>query len=109
MLLATADAWLEVRDPRGHVVLNRVLHAGDSWALPPPAAGESARPYVFTTGNAGGTEVEVDGKVVGPLGRDGAVRHNLVLDAVAILGGSLTAPAGAVSAAKAQASGVSRP
>lgn len=98
VLRATADAWLEVRDHQGHVLLNRVLHAGESWSVPPVAAGAS--PLLLTTGNAGGTEVAVDGKVIGPLGKDGAVRHDLLLDADAILGGSLQPPPAAVATGK---------
>ena len=35
VLSATADAWLLVRDKSGPVLLNRVLHPGETWPVPP--------------------------------------------------------------------------
>lgn len=82
-LEATADAWMEVRDPSGKILLNRVLHNGDSWAVP-------AQPgLVLTTGNAGGTEIVVDGVAMPVPGGSGAVRRDLPLDAALIKGGGL--------------------
>ncbi|HEY1935340.1 MAG TPA: RodZ domain-containing protein [Acetobacteraceae bacterium] len=83
---ATADAWIEVKDPTGNVLLNRVLHTGDSWPVP-------AQPgLVLTTGNAGGTELVVDGVASPLLGNPGAVRRDLPLDPDLIKQGRL-APA----------------
>ncbi len=89
VLRAKADAWLEVRDRQGRVLLNRVLRAGDTWPVPP---GKQPGQLLLTTGNAGGTEVLVDGQLTAGLGNDGAVRHDLPLDPDAIRGGSLTPP-----------------
>lgn len=86
---ATADAWLEVRDPDGHVLLNRILHKGDTWTVPDQTGLE------LTTGNAGGTTVTVGKLVIPSLGGNGAVRRNLPLDPAAIRAGGLadnTAP-----------------
>ncbi len=56
VLTATADAWVQVRDRNGSVLLNRVLHNGDTWPVPP-------RPnLLLTTGNAGSTQLVVDGR-----------------------------------------------
>jgi cytoskeleton protein RodZ len=75
VLSATADAWMQVRDKSGQVLLNRVLHAGESWPVP-------AQPnLVLTTGNAGGTAIVVDGAALPSLGGSGAVRHDIPLDA----------------------------
>jgi cytoskeleton protein RodZ len=74
VLSATADAWMLVRDKAGQVLLNRVLHPGESWQVP-------AQPsLVFTTGNAGGTNILVDGAAIPSLGASGAVRHDIPLD-----------------------------
>lgn len=74
MLRATADAWLQVKDKAGAILLNKVLKPGESWPVP-------AKPgLTFTTGNAGGTEVVLDGTVVPGLGGQGAVRRDLPLD-----------------------------
>jgi cytoskeleton protein RodZ len=74
VLSATADAWMQVRDKSGQVLLNRVLHPGEFWAVP-------AQPsLVLTTGNAGGTDILVDGATMPPLGASGAVRRDIPLD-----------------------------
>jgi cytoskeleton protein RodZ len=81
---ATADAWLQVRDRNGGVLLNKILHNGETWPVPP-------RPnLVLTTGNAGGTELVVDGVVTAVPGGSGAVRRDLPLDADQIKDGKLT-------------------
>jgi cytoskeleton protein RodZ len=86
-LRATANAWVQVRDRSGPVLLNRVMRAGETWPVPTDKG-----QLLLTTGNAGGTELLVDG-VAGPaLGADGAVRRDLPLDAQMIRDGKL-APA----------------
>jgi len=84
---ATADAWLEVRDANGSVLLSRTLHPGDSWTVPPQAGLE------LTTGNAGGTVLVLDGVASPVLGNPGAVRRNLPLDPDLIRAGKLAATA----------------
>jgi len=86
MLQATADAWLQVRDRNGGVLLNKILHSGETWPVPP-------RPnLLLTTGNAGGTELVVDGVATAVPGGSGAVRRDLLLDADLIKEGKLTQP-----------------
>jgi cytoskeleton protein RodZ len=83
VLRAKADAWIQVRDKGGQVLLNRVLRAGETWQVP-------AKPsLLLTTGNAAGTELVVDGLTTASLGADGAVRRDLPLDADAIKEGKL--------------------
>ena len=85
VLGATADAWLLVRDKSGQVLLNRVLHAGETWPVP-------AQPNLtLTTGNAGGTEVLVDGAAAPSLGASGAVRRDIPLDPDLLKSGKLGA------------------
>jgi cytoskeleton protein RodZ len=78
VLRANADAWVQVKDRSGALLLNRILKAGETWPVP-------RQDLVMTTGNAGGTEVLVDGVAVPPLGGIGAVRRDIALDP-AILG-----------------------
>jgi cytoskeleton protein RodZ len=85
VLRAKGDAWIQVRDKAGPVLLNRVLHAGDTWAVPVRAN------LLLTTGNAGGTELLVDGVAAAPLGATGAVRRDLPLDPDQIKDGKLAA------------------
>jgi len=83
VLRAKSDAWIQVRDRSGQILLNRVLRNGETWPVP-------AKPsLLLTTGNAGGTEVLVDGTATASLGGDGAVRRDLPLDADAIKDGKL--------------------
>lgn len=83
VLRASADAWLLVKDRGGSVLLNRTLKAGDAWPVPP-------RPdLVLTTGNAGGTEILVDGAPTPSLGGSGTVRRDMPLDPEQIKEGKL--------------------
>ncbi len=75
VLRAKTDSWVQVRDRmRGAVILSRVLHSGESWSVP-------SRPeLLLTTGNAGGTELMVNGVPMAPLGDVGVVRRDLPLN-----------------------------
>jgi cytoskeleton protein RodZ len=85
VLRAKDDAWMQVRDRSGQVLLNRVLRAGETWPVP-------AKPsLLLSTGNAGGTELLVDGVVAPPIGNPGAVRRDLPLDPDTIKDGKLPA------------------
>jgi len=85
VLHASADAWLMVKDRGGAVVLNRTLKAGETWPVPPRTD------LLLTTGNAGGTEILVDGAATPSLGGSGAVRRDLLLDPDQIKDGKLAA------------------
>jgi cytoskeleton protein RodZ len=85
VLRASADAWLQVRDRSGQVLLSRTLHAGETWAVP------ARSNLLLTTGNAGGTDLLVDGVPTGALGGSGAVRRDLPLDPDQIKDGKLLA------------------
>ncbi len=83
VLRARADAWVQVRDKQGVVLLNRVLRNGETWPVPAKSQ------LLLTTGNAGGTELLVDGLATASLGADGAVRRDLPLDPDLIRDGKL--------------------
>ncbi|MGH7046502.1 MAG: RodZ domain-containing protein [Stellaceae bacterium] len=70
---ATADSWIEVRDQNHAILFTGVLKPGERY-LVPDHPGISMR-----TGNAGGLEMTVDGKLQPPLGPSGAIR-NVALD-----------------------------
>jgi cytoskeleton protein RodZ len=74
VLRANSDAWVQVRDHTGSILLNRILHAGDTWDVPPK------QNLLLTTGNAGGTDLLVDGVIAPSLGGNGAVRRDVPLD-----------------------------
>jgi cytoskeleton protein RodZ len=74
LLRANSDAWIQVRDRVGQVLFNRILHGGETWAVP----GRSN--LLLTTGNAGGTDLLVDGVVSPSLGGYGVVRRDVPLE-----------------------------
>ena len=67
------------------MLLSRTLRAGETWDVPPKSN------LLLTTGNAGGTDLLVDGVGTGPLGGNGAVRRDLPLDPDQIKDGKLVA------------------
>ncbi len=81
VLRAKTDAWIQVREKSGAVLISRVLRAGETWAVPDKAN------LLLTTGNAGGTEVLVDGQPAASLGIDGGVRRDIPLDPEALKDG----------------------
>jgi cytoskeleton protein RodZ len=86
VLRARSDAWIQVKEKQGQVLVTRVLHPGETWNVP-------VRPnLLLTTGNAGGLDLLVDGNATAPLGADGAVRRDLPLDADVIRDGKLAMP-----------------
>ena len=85
VLRASADSWVQVRDRAGPVLLTRILHPGETWEVP-------AKPnLLLTTGNAGGTDLVVDGVTAPSLGGSGVVRRDLPLDPDLIKDGKLAA------------------
>ena len=86
VLRSRADSWMQVREKQGAILFNRVLRVGESWAVP-------ARPnLLLTTGNAGGTELVVDGVIASSLGAAGAIRRDIPLDPERIMASRPAAP-----------------
>lgn len=81
VLKATQDAWVQVRDREGTLLLTRVLRVGDSYRVP------NQEDLTLLTGNAGGLEIMIDGTPLAPLGPVGAVRRNVPLDPEQLLSG----------------------
>jgi cytoskeleton protein RodZ len=86
VVTATAPAWVTVKPQAGgKAVFNKLMHAGDSWTMPPGTPG----PLLLTTGNAGATQLAVDGTPVVSLGPAGTVFRDLPLDAAMLKSGHL--------------------
>lgn len=83
-LKALATSWVQVRQMGGKVLYDHVLQPGESWAVPADAGA-----VTLTTGNAGGLTLMADGTTTPVLGRNGAVRRNIPLDASSIQDGSI--------------------
>jgi hypothetical protein len=75
VLGAKSDAWLLVRGEDGHTLLARILHEGETWAVPDKPG------LRLTTGNATATILKVNGTAVPILGGTGNVRRDIPLDA----------------------------
>jgi len=103
VLRATADAWLLVKERGGAVLLNRVLKPGETWAVP------RQDNLLLTMGNAGGTDILVDGVLAPALGASGAVRRDLPLDPDQLKDGKLTVSAAQPPPARPRDSGGSAP
>ena len=74
-LLAKRETWVQVTDERDQLLLTRILRPGDIYFVP-------NRPGLeMMTGNAGGLELSVDGRVLPALGPLGTVRRGIELDA----------------------------
>ncbi len=86
VLRLKADSWIQVREKQGPVLLNRVMRAGESWPVP------KGQQLLLTTGNAGSTELLVDGVVAPSLGPLGVVRRDVLLDPDAVKAGPAPAP-----------------
>ena len=71
---ATGDAWLRVVDAENHEVWSGVLRAGESWS---PRSTADLR---LMTSNAGAVVISVDGVALAPVGANGALVRDLVLD-----------------------------
>jgi cytoskeleton protein RodZ len=83
VLKASADAWMQVKDHDGTILLNRILKAGETWPVPAQSG------LVLTTGNAGGTDIVVDGTTIPSIGGPGVVRRDIPLDPDAINNGKI--------------------
>lgn len=77
-LVARADAWVQVTDAIGNVTYTGILSPGEAYNIP------SQEGLRLQTGNAGGLFIEVDGRRFGPLGSNGAVMRNVVLNPGAV-------------------------
>ncbi len=89
---AIAESWIEVRDAGGAVIFTKLMQPGESWTVPREPG------LTLTTGNAGGTQLVVDGTVGAPLGAPGEVERNQPLDAGLIKAGALPAQIAAATA-----------
>ena len=71
---AKEEVWIEIWDD-DTAVDSKVLKKGETYDVP-----ENSAALTLKTGNAGGMDVIVDGKVLKPLGPVGSIRSNISLD-----------------------------
>ncbi|MET4807607.1 RodZ domain-containing protein [Limibacillus sp. MBR-115] len=78
VLVASSDAWVQIREADGSLLMTRILQAGDRYRVPD-------RPgLLLDVGNAGGVTVELDGATLSPLGDLGRVLRKISLDPEAL-------------------------
>lgn len=82
VIRANRDSWIEIRDNKDAVVLQRVLRQGETFNVP------DQKGLVMTTGNAGGIVIELEGKPMQSLGSLGVVKRGIKLDPAALSDGS---------------------
>lgn len=73
VLKARHDAWVRIEGPDHKPIVDRVLRAGEAYDAP------SGPGVKLMTGNAGALDVVVNGKVMGALGPEGAIRRDIRL------------------------------
>jgi cytoskeleton protein RodZ len=76
VILASADAWIEIKNATGRVIYQHVLHSGESYTVPDQPQ------LTLTTGNAMVTTIALGGTPLGPL--KGHVVRNLPLDVASL-------------------------
>lgn len=79
LLIARESSWVQVRSRGRDYVRTRTLEAGDRMFLP------NRNDLSLWTGNAGGVELQVDGRSVGVLGRRGDVLREVSLEPEGLL------------------------
>ncbi len=82
IIRARTDSWVQVRGPDGELLLTRVMRPGDRFLAPD-------RPNLtMITGNAGALDILVDGNLLAPIGPEGEVLRNVLLDVDRLLAGT---------------------
>jgi cytoskeleton protein RodZ len=104
LLRARADTWIQVRDRgAGTVVMNKLLHPGETWQVPPREG------LFLTIGNVSGLEILVDGQVINPPAAASRVSRDIPLDAERLKSGAAYVPAATAPAPGAPPTGGARP
>ena len=78
-ILAVRPSWVRVQASDGSVIVEKVLDAGERFALP-----KLEEPPVLRTGESGAIYFAVNGVAHGPAGNRGAVTKNIVLSPEAL-------------------------
>ena len=81
IIRARLESWVEITNAKQEILVSRVLRAGETFVVPNEPG------LVLNTGNAGGLDVEIDGRMAPSLGSIGLVRRGIPLDPALIAGG----------------------
>ena len=80
LVRAKETSWIKLKLPNGKTLFSGLLRPGDIYKIPRKAG------IKMITGNAGGTEIFVDGETIKQLGPIGSVRRDILMDPKALLG-----------------------
>jgi len=80
-LRAKTDSWIQLRDGE-ELLLTRLLRKGEVFRVPEQGG------LTLMTGNAGGLEVLVNGEVMPPIGVEGTVARDVLLDPKSLQNGA---------------------
>jgi cytoskeleton protein RodZ len=83
VIRARLESWVQITDAEREVIFSRVMRAGETYTVL-----EEAQGLMFTTGNAGGVEILVDGTKLKSLGAVGLVKRDIPLDPAKLKDGS---------------------
>lgn len=83
VIRARLESWVQITDAEEEVIYSRVMRAGETYTVP-----EEEQGLIFTTGNAGGVDILVDGTKLKSLGAVGLVKRDIPLDAAKLKDGS---------------------
>jgi hypothetical protein len=78
-LLAVQPSWVRVQRADGTIILEKILDAGERFALPP-----SDEPHRLRAGNAGSLFFAVNGQTYGPAGTGPSVVRDVALSAASL-------------------------
>lgn len=67
-------SWLEIKRKNGESLVSRMFRPSETFVLP------RERGIMLSTGNAGGIEILLDGELIAPLGLNGSVRRNVLVE-----------------------------
>lgn len=76
VLRSSADSWIQILNTDNEVVFSRILQRGETYPVPNQSG------LRLDTGNAGGLEILVEGRLLPPIGASGSVRRDVPLDVV---------------------------
>ncbi|MEM6465303.1 MAG: helix-turn-helix domain-containing protein [Pseudomonadota bacterium] len=74
-LVAERPAWIRVYMADGTVLFEKILNAAETYTVP-----MDGQPPLLRAGNSGALYVQVDGKMLGPVGKGTSVAKNISLD-----------------------------
>lgn len=74
LLQVTEETWIEVRDAKGEILLQRLFYPGENYTF------ENSQPLFFKTGNASGVSLKSGDKTLTFPGEKGQIKSGISLD-----------------------------